>query len=376
NWAPTDWLRFRGTYGTSFRAPALFEQFLGEEKSFIAQRSIDPCIRWQANLAAGNISQRVADNCAMPNVRPNNNSPIGIPVAHTGAGISAEVIGIGGIGTLDPETSKAKTASIILTPRFGFLPDTRVSLAVDYFDIEVKGEITRLGAANIIGRCYSSEDFPNDPLCSLFTRGQVITAPFNISSVNDRFINIASQVNRGFDVTGNIRHNFGGWMGSMNLLANMTWQTKDTQALFADDVENLNGEIGSPKFVGDFNLTWQPRGGWTLFYGMDVIGGADSETDTIEDQGGLCVVDNPPIIRGDVCFDMNVPATFYHSASISKEIGKKFELTLGLSNIFDTRPPRISVVGNNIVSMMGPVVATSQYEFVGRRVFLNVMRRF
>ncbi|HET7708454.1 MAG TPA: TonB-dependent receptor, partial [Sphingomicrobium sp.] len=46
NWAPTDWLRFRGTYGTSFRAPALFEQFLGEEKSFIAQRSIDPCIRW------------------------------------------------------------------------------------------------------------------------------------------------------------------------------------------------------------------------------------------------------------------------------------------------------------------------------------------
>ena len=363
NWAPTNWLRFRGTYGTSFRAPALFEQFLGDEKSFVSQRSIDPCIRWAANLANGNISQRVADNCAAD----------GIPNNHPGGGVSAVVVGVGGIGALDPETSKAMTASIILTPQLSFLPDTRISLAADYFDIEVKGEVVRLGAANIVRQCYASADFPDEPLCDLFQRGQVITAPNNISSVNDRFINIASQVNTGIDLTGNIRHNFGGWMGNLNILATMTWQLKDKQELFPGDIENLNGEIGSPKFVGDFNFTWQPKGGWSIFYGIDVIGGASSEVDAIEDQGSLCPTF---IVRGQVCLDMKVPAVFYHAASVTKEIGDKFEITLGMSNIFDTRPPRITNVANNIVALIGPVVATSQYEFVGRRAFLNVTRRF
>jgi iron complex outermembrane receptor protein len=43
NWQVTDWLRFRATYGTSFRSPALFEQFLANESGFLGQGS-DPCV--------------------------------------------------------------------------------------------------------------------------------------------------------------------------------------------------------------------------------------------------------------------------------------------------------------------------------------------
>ncbi len=68
DWELTDWLRLRGTYGTSFRAPALFEQFLANEKSALSQRSVDPCIQWGINLDEGNISQRMADNCAADGV--------------------------------------------------------------------------------------------------------------------------------------------------------------------------------------------------------------------------------------------------------------------------------------------------------------------
>ncbi|HMO87442.1 MAG TPA: TonB-dependent receptor, partial [Lacipirellulaceae bacterium] len=53
NWQVNDWLRFRGTYGTSFRAPALFELFLADQTSFAQQRLIDPCITWGRNLANG-----------------------------------------------------------------------------------------------------------------------------------------------------------------------------------------------------------------------------------------------------------------------------------------------------------------------------------
>jgi hypothetical protein len=77
----------------------------------------------------------------------------------------------GGLGTLTPETSLAKSLSVILTPN-EFLPKTtNFSVALDYFEIEVIGEITQLGAGNIVNGCYSSDFFPNDPLCALFVRG-------------------------------------------------------------------------------------------------------------------------------------------------------------------------------------------------------------
>ncbi|MFN4096588.1 MAG: TonB-dependent receptor domain-containing protein, partial [Sphingomonas sp.] len=91
NWAINDWIRFRGSYGTSFRAPALFEQFLADETSFPSQRSIDICRQWTAERAAGRISQRIADNCAAD----------GIPGNHPATGVSATTISRGGIGELE-----------------------------------------------------------------------------------------------------------------------------------------------------------------------------------------------------------------------------------------------------------------------------------
>src|SRR3546814_7413077 len=102
----------------------------------------------------------------------------------------------GGLGQLRSETSRAWVAGAILTPKFAFLPDTTINLAVDYFDIRVKSEITQLGAANIVFGCYDSEDFANEPLCNLFTRGQTAD-PLAVNEVYDQFVNIASQRNSG-----------------------------------------------------------------------------------------------------------------------------------------------------------------------------------
>jgi iron complex outermembrane receptor protein len=281
----------------------------------------------------------------------------------------------GGIGVLDPETSKAKTASIILTPRFGFLPHTRISLAVDYFDIKVKGEVSQLGAANIVFGCYDSPTYPTDPLCNLFQRGLGNIDPFALVSVTDKYINIAKQQNKGIDVTGLIQHNLGRW-GSVNFLAQMTWQLKDTFALFAETEVDNNGEIGDPKWVGDFNLTWRAPSDWTVFWGMDVIGKADNNQDFMDAHGGdLCV---ESAVRGDYCVDVSVPTTFYHAASITKEFKRnKLEFTLGVSNIFDTKPPRTSTIGGTgIPNLIGPVVGVSQYDLLGRRVFFNISKRF
>lgn len=366
NWQVNDWLRFRATYGTSYRAPALFEQFLSDQTAFLAQRLVDPCIRWAAGVTAGTTSQRVADNCAAD----------GIPGTYAGGTITATVITGGGIGVLQPETSNALTTSVILTPRFGFLPDTQINLSVDYFKIKVKGEISQLGAGAIVRGCYNSDFFPTDPLCSLFERNKnltppVITDPNAISFVRDSFLNVNSQINEGIDVNFGISHDFGN-MGRIDLNGQMTWQLKDTVALFAGTTVDTNGEFGEPKWVGDFSASWS-YGDWRLFYGLDVIGKSSNEARYIRNNGSLC---NPNAIYGTYCVDLKVPTVFYHSASLTKKF-KHFQITAGVSNIFDRHPPRVSVIAPaSGSSTFGPSLIASQYDLSGRRGFLNVKTNF
>src|SRR5262249_35024190 len=155
---------------------------------------------------------------------------------------SATEHSFGGIGFLDPETSTAFTASVILTPRLS--SDTRVSLAIDFFRIKVKDEVTQLGAQNIVFGCYDSDQFPTDPLCDLFDRGTLGTDPFAIGNVIDPYINIASQVNKGIDFTALVQRDLGHW-GTLTLLGNATYQLKDKQILLPNSppVDN-NGDIG------------------------------------------------------------------------------------------------------------------------------------
>jgi iron complex outermembrane recepter protein len=390
NWEVTDWLTFRGTYGTSYRAPALFEQFLFDQVGSLPQRSLDPCIGWGGKLAAGDITQQFANNCAAD----------GVPANHGGAGINGAVITGGGLGVLEAETSTAWTASAILTPTFAFLPDTDISIAVDYFDIEVKGQIAQFGAGSVVAGCYASDDFPNDPLCTLFARVGDLpdTDPFwndgspsNIAFVRDSFVNINSQRNVGIDVTTRIVHDFPGDV-QLSLQGQMTWQTKDDISVFDGFPESLNGEAGEPKWVGDFNaeLTVGP---WSLNYGLDVIGATDDAPDFTESELGipeeeqtaadvadaLCIAPSTQalaIYPGGVCYDLSIPMTFYHSFSLTREIGENFRITAGISNLFDTRPPRVSNVGGDGINQLGDGVLYSQYDLLGRRGFINLNLRY
>ena len=52
-------------------------------------------------------------------------------------------------------------------------------------------------------------------------------------------------------------------------------------------------------------------------------------------------------------------------------------MTLGVRNMFDTQPPQVSTIGGSgLPSLIGPVVGTSQYDFLGRRVFFNISKKF
>lgn len=366
NWEVTDFLRLRGTYGTSYRAPALFEQFLADQVAGLSGWR-DPCGNLAANLASGDISQQRYDNCVAD----------GIPTTgFTGGGIQPATVTGGGIGVLEPETSKAWTASAILTPRFSFLPNTQFSVAFDYFNIEVNGEIAQLGAAAIVYGCYDSEFGLSDPLCDQFDRVRDLDPsspfynegnPLNVAVIRDSFLNINSQKNTGLDVTTRIVHDFAGDT-TLTLQGQMTWQFDDEVALFEGTVEENNGLAGEPKWVGDFNVQLD-TGPWNFFYGLDVVGGTDNSEYYIERQGSLCrtftTYDTP------VCAMLKADEKFYHSAAVTREFGEYYRLTVGMSNITNTKPPRLTELSGTGVNMLGQGVLASQYDLRGRRMFVN-----
>lgn len=369
NWQINDWVRLRSTFGTSFRAPALFEQFLGRQAGAFRQRAVDPCQNWGQRLADGSITDRIATNCQADQTIFNGPAE-GIPDDHPGIGIQATVFTSGGLGLLEPETSEAFTASIILTPQFDFLPDTDIAFTVDYFDIKIEDEISRLTPFEVLFNCYDSEDFPNSEFCTFFERGQD-GDPRNIRFVNRQFINVDEQVNRGLDFTLRVNHDLGN-LGELSLLGQATLQTKDTVVRLGEP-DDFNGDVGDPKFTGNLITTWQ-KGGTTVLYGLTVIGASSSEEDYIDDFGSLC---NPVEFFDNVygetwCVVPRTPAVWYHNASITQEFADRFEITLGISNIFDTEPPQVS----GLTTAFANVPQASQYDFLGRRAFLQAKAKF
>src|SRR5699024_12844676 len=88
----------------------------------------------------------------------------GNPEDFIGASASATVVSGGGAGVLEPETSDAWNAGIILSPEFADF-----SLAVDYFEMTVKNQVSQLGAGGILGGCYGSPN-SSHAFCGLSCR--------------------------------------------------------------------------------------------------------------------------------------------------------------------------------------------------------------
>jgi iron complex outermembrane receptor protein len=347
NWSLTDTFRVRASYGTSFRTPALFELYLADQTSFAAQRSIDPCIGWGDALDAGEISQRVADNCAADGIAPD----------FAGGSISATIITGGGLGVLEAETSTSQTYGFVWRPKF-----TDLSVSVDYFDIEIKDEVDQLGASAIVFGCYDSQFFGNEPLCELFGRRSF---DGGVDDVRDSFINIATQTNKGWDVAATWRGEFD-W-GGLTLETQHTFQTEDTRGFFEDTIEELNGLVGDPEWVGLLNATFE-RGDWTFFWGMNFVGSSSNE----KRFGG-----NTATYRGEeVRVVLKTSEVIYHNFSVAYDFDFGLRARFGVSNVFDENPPRLTTLNLGEVETVGNSAFYSQYDWFGRRFFVNFTQEF
>jgi len=338
NWIINPSWRIRATRGTSFRAPALFELYLANQTGFTS--SGDPCVQWGLSS-----NPNVQANCATQ----------GIPNNYLGSGSTLMVQSGGGIGLLDAETSEATTVGVIWTPSF-----IDLSVAVDYFDIQVNDEVAKLGAGNILSSCYRAEpaSFPND-YCTLIDRNMAAgPTQYNITLIRDNYLNINSQVNRGIDLTTRYEHelDFGRFVWDTQF----TWQLEDVVQLLSGTPVDSNGSTTEPDFTGISNLRFE-RGDWVVNWAVDMIGKA-SESELQAD------------IIASTKYNLNVRRkqhtefTAYHTLSVRKT-WDDFSLLVGVNNVFDEHPPAQSAgmfrVGTSALNL---------YDVRGRRVFFNITK--
>ena len=343
-WSPTKWLTLRATQSTSFRAPALYEQFLGATSGFIGAAN-DPCNQWDDPSRLGSIR---SNNCASEGL------PAGYDVGN-GNNTSIKVLNTGGATAgLKSETSDNLTVGLVFQPTLATgLGD--LSLAVDYFDIKVSNGVARVSNTAILNRCY---DDPQFRAGGGFCRLVAARDPANNSlTVNNSFVNLATDQVRGLDYTLRYTNNVG--PGKLRVNATITEYRKQANQLFVEDgIDDVNGTIGSPKWSGNLDVYYEYKG-WRGYYGLDWVGKMDSYAYLGEDPATSTFLFKTP---------------HYHTHTVSlRYAADKWSVTAGVRNLTDKKPPVISA---GFYNRVGNAPLYSGYDYVGRTLFMNVSKTF
>ncbi|MDV3468166.1 TonB-dependent receptor [Stenotrophomonas sp. C3(2023)] len=337
-WTPVQGVSLRVSYGTSYRAPQLFEQFLGATSGFLSNQN-DPCNNW-----GNDPGTPLATNCAAEGLSPDYYATQSVSVINGG----------GAAAGLKAETSKNFTAGIVLQPEMpGWFGD--LSFAADYFSIEVENGVSRAGGANILDLCYNSPSFrAGGGFCRLVDARNPVN---NQLTVYDSYVNLAIDKVRGYDFTVRYTRDIG--PGTLRANAQVTHFTEQSSKLFSDDpLVDYNGNLNTPEYSGTLDVTYSWNK-WRFRYGLEWVDAMQSY-----DYYGLDPATS--------VYKFHVPSYFTHALS-TEYSADKWTVTAGVRNLRNETPPMISSGAYNRV---GNAPLYSGYDYVGRTYFMNVGYKF
>lgn len=406
-YSPTDWLSFAGTYGTSFRAPNLGEQFGGRVTGF--GNPNDPC-------RVPGIAYQFIDTDNDPTTDPvriyvaeddpratdlidrctNGGGPFNIP------GTDPTRLGLSGFGTtsgaffgaptrvasgsnpdLKPETSTA--ISIGGTFEQPWFDDFDFRLAVNYFEIEIEDEVNQLGAATIVNRCYNSVNL-DDPTCAFFDRAPRIDGDEvsgEVTFVNAQNQNLGRQIVEGIDYNAEFGFDFelpgveDAFDYDLIFRATQSLKQEVEEAVIEGVIINDQlSEYGNPEWRLNFtqSLTWKDFG--FLFQSRYLS--SMVENNILEERNDPVTTGFSRCVQTLGRFDDNgdpncrqfddLADYWLHSASLSFA-RDSYVLRVGVNNVFDTAPP---LTDNNDLGSLGGI----GYDIGGRTYFVNATKRF
>ncbi len=334
-WQVMEDLAFRGTYSTAFRAPTVAEMYLGTTDGF--PLTSDPCSTVDE---AGNPRELTANqkkHCAGQGV-PDN-------FKDSRAQLHALV---GGNQELKPEPAEIFTAGVVYVPSYV----EGLSLTLDYYNVEISNEITTLGADILLSSCYSQE---TSEYCDSIIRD---TQTHMIKDIVDTLNNLETGGTKSSGLDFAIGYKLATSIGRFGFGFQGTWLDHYDVTLPSGREVKGKGvyDLGVfPEFKGNGSVRWALN---NYLVGMNVryIGGFE------ECEDGDCTIED--VARRSV--DSNTTKDHYASNAYRthNRLGKT-ELSLGINNLLDTKPP---VIFNGFLGTSD----ASSYDYMGRYVYLRL----
>jgi iron complex outermembrane receptor protein len=291
NWAPVDGLKFRATYGESFRAPT-FSQIYGNSSALYVQNYSDP-------TKGGAITQGVTLS--------------------------------GGNLELEPETAQTWTFGVDLAPGDNFRLD------LTYFHIDYEKQITSyLSDLTILNR-ESQFDGTGiivrnpDPA---FIANLVATKPIRgvlpnpvTLYVDGRTNNLGTSIAAGYDLSGSYTIDAGS-AGKIDLGLTSTWFDTYEVAITpaADRVDQLNTIYNPLRFKARANGTWS-RGG---FLGGVYVNYLDAYDNNLASPAQK--------VDAHTTVDLNLSYTFQGTG-----FAEGLRVGIDAVNVFDADPPFVNI---------------------------------
>jgi len=324
DFSPVNNLKFRGTYGTVFRAPTISDLYGGRLDGF--PTFSDPC--QFADFPSG---------CAQQSIQPD----------------SQVLTVVAGNPNLKPETGETYTVGLVWTPTFG------VTATIDYWSIDIDDAISSYGIQAILDECYVNG---NAALCSQVTRDPV---DYQVIRVVDDTLNLSSQGAKGIDTE--IRYAFSTGVGDFDVGVVWTHLLERTKTAYAGAPEqDLAGRYtdvtaedggGYAQDKANFEARWKWQG-LTIGYLAEYTSAVDADT--------FCNC------GGSGTYIQKIDSQVYHDITAGYEFGGSLSglnVLGGVTNVTDEEPPFIEIGFN-------ATTEPANYRMFGRGYFLRLSYRF
>lgn len=386
-WRPFDSLLLKASYGTSYRAPNLRENFLQGQSGF--NTIFDPCVAPTVAFGLNNTYDASLDprdtdviaRCAREGVNPATIGDIGFNQ------YSAEIVSGGVTSGLEEETSTSFTTGASFEQPFTDSFD--LNLGVSYYNISIDNTIIEPNSQFIINDCYIFDRSSRSVFCDRLTRDGAGLIDF----LDSGFLNRDNEQVRGLDFNARFNKEFQALDMPMeffaDLRANRILEQSDLFVNATDGTESFDedlGEFRAPKWNGTLSagfevdekwrLTWQTRYidavqaagtdsfGNALGVDTDGNGSADALSDTC---GGPAV--------GDVnCRDVNFADEYFVHTLGVRYTADTWTARIAVSNVFDKEPPEVN--GGEGITQVSNVPLGYGYDIQGRRFFFNITKSF
>lgn len=363
-WAPVSDLRFRAQFARAQRAPDLTELYSPPRGDF---DSVSDLCDGVTPISTG----RIAANClAEPGVQAAfaEMAAEGDPLVfeQSGSGIYSP-----NAGNLDLEEETADTITIgaVLQPRFL----SGLTLAVDWYDIQIEDAITAYGNQEILVECYDSDlAVADNPFCADVSRNPNTG---QISEVLQRQFNLAGYRTSGVDVAVQYRFDLEdrfGVPGQWDLRydgTHITRQENSFEGLTGLVVTDQKGDLsaGSFEYRGRASLRWSHdnlRLRWTTTYLGDIL---DSRFRLEQYEQLLQTVPDaefPMFLAIDGVFEHDIYAAYDFAVS-----GTEVRLYGGVKNVFNDISPFLptgDVFSGRLTNY------NNAYDTAGRRFYIGL----